>query len=429
MTKHVIYIIYLLGLSAIFSCSKEETVEENIPVRRTIIAYITGDNNLSSNLNKDISEMVTGSTNLSSDCRIIVYSDCNNANPYMAEIKNGEKKIIYQYNNEIFSTSVDDMKNILQHIIDTYPSDEYALIMSGHGNGVIMEDTVANSDYIRLYAYGFDNTSKDIKYSNGGIWINVPSLATVFSNLKTKDGDRLHFEYIFFDCCCMQTAEIAYELRNYTDYIIAAASEVPGSGAPYNELVPVLGQDKSSVGASIVDKYISGASSYWKDLGCEGIAISVVKTNEMDKLLDITRKSLQELYDGSRLELNRYKSIYYYRGDESYDTPVFYDFKNIMLLNLSTASYQQWLEQYDKTVIYKFTPSPSSSKKNPWHSDIGINFYDFSVTEDKYGGMGFFFPYTPYDKTETKPTPIKSLNKTMFDYEWVRALGWHDMGW
>lgn len=428
MTKHVIYIICLLGLSAIFSCSKEETVEETIPVRRTIIAYITGDNDLSDQLQKDISEMVLGSKELPLDCRLVIYADHKKGNfstsgrPYIAELKKGVLNTIYQYNDEIFSTNADEMKNALQWIINKYPSDEYALIMSGHGDGLI-NDNATSSNLIRLYAYGYDTTSKDTIYKNGGIWINIPTMATVFSNLKTADGDRLHFEYIFFDCCCMQTAEVAYELRNYTDYIIAAASEVPGSGAPYNEVVPVLGQDKSSVGASIVDKYISGASSYWKDYGCEGIAISVVKTDEMDKLLDITRESLLELYDGSILELNPDKCIYYYRNILKCDTPVFYDFKNIMLLNLSTERYQQWLEQYDKTVIYKFTPTPSSTTKIPWHAN-GINFYEFSVTEDNYGGMGFFFPYAPYDKSGDS-----SYNKTMFDYEWVRALGWHDMGW
>lgn len=429
MTKHIFHIMLVIfvGLSTISSCSDDE-LEEEVHIKRTVIAYITGDNNISSNLLGDIKEMISGSANLPSDCRLVIFSDCKNSNPYIAEIKNGEEKVVYQYESEMLSTSVTEMKNAMQWIVDTYPSDEYALIMSGHGTGsLIIEDTVAYSSYIRLYAYGWDDKDKDKTYNEyNGKWINIPSLATVFSNLTTRDGNRLHFEYIFFDCCCMQTAETAYELRKYTDYIIAAASEVPGKGAPYKSIVPVLGDDKSIVGASIINKYISGTS--WDGTG--GIAISAVKTDEMESLLNITRDALHELYTGGSLELKRDNCIYYYRGDESNDTPVLYDFQNIMLNNLSTERYQQWLVQYNKTVVEKYVPIAD----RPWHSvcgsyNQGVNFYSFTVSENNCGCMGFFFPYAPYDNTEIRVPPRKSLNKTMFDYEWVRALGWHDMGW
>ena len=180
------------------------------------------------------------------------------------------------------------------------------------------------------------------------------------------------------------------------------------------------------MGASIINKYISGTS--WDGTG--GIAISAVKTDEMESLLNITRDALHELYTGGSLELNRDNCIYYYRGDESNDTPVLYDFQNIMLNNLSTERYQQWLEQYNKTVVEKYVPIAD----RPWHSvcgsyNQGVNFYSFTVSENNCGCMGFFFPYAPYDNTEIRVPPRKSLNKTMFDYEWVRALGWHDMGW
>lgn len=437
MTKHHLHILIccLCFVSVILSCSKDDDIssEYNSPVRRTIIAYITGDNNLSSSLGNDITEMITGSKNLPSDCRLIVYADIQKGSqssdgyPYIAEIKNGEKRIVYKYEQEHFSTSIDNMTNTLQWIIDRYPAEEYALIMSGHGSGsIIREDSIVSSTYIRLYAYGYDSKSESITYGDGkGIWINIPSLATVFSNLKTSDNNKLHFEYIFFDCCCMQTAETAYELRNYADYIIASASEVPGDGAPYVSVVPVLGDATSNVGASIINKYIN--DSNWK--GVSGIAISAVKTSELNNLMNITRDFLQELYHGEQLKLNHSYCPYYYRGDETDDTPVFYDFKAIMKKNLSAERYQQWLEQFDKTIVAKYIPISISNIKNPWRSQIGINFYDFTVTEDNCGCIGFFFPYAPYDNTENRYPSLKSINKTMFNLEWVNAIGWHNLGW
>ena len=96
MTKHIFHImlVIFIGLSTISSCSDDE-LEEEVHTKRTVIAYITGDNNISSNLLGDIKEMISGSTNLPSDCRLVIFSDCKNSNPYIAEIKNGEEKHFY----------------------------------------------------------------------------------------------------------------------------------------------------------------------------------------------------------------------------------------------------------------------------------------------------------------------------------------------
>ena len=38
----------------------------------------------------------------------------------------------------------------------------------------------------------------------------------------------------------MQSVEVAYELRDYTDYCIGSPTEIPGPGASYDELVPAM---------------------------------------------------------------------------------------------------------------------------------------------------------------------------------------------
>ena len=47
-----------------------------------------------------------------------------------------------------------------------------------------------------------------------------------------------HFDFIMFDACFMMSVEVAYEVRNYTDYYIGSPTENPGPGAPYDKVVP-----------------------------------------------------------------------------------------------------------------------------------------------------------------------------------------------
>lgn len=413
--------IFIFVLTAIFACSEDDVVEP-VHVRRTIIAYITADNNISSQLQDDVTEMIEGSKKLPSDCRLILFNDNdgdseNAGRPYIAEIKNGSKTVLREYANDFYSTSADKMVDVMQYIVDQCPADEYALILTGHGSGsLVNEDTIPTTKYTKLYAYGGDN--------NGGStssiykWMNIPSIATVLSNLKDKNGSSIHFDYIFFDCCCMQSVEVAYELRNYTDYIIAPASETPAKGAPYTSVVPILGNKKDGIGAEIINQYIENTN--WGKTG--GIAISAVKTSEVHRLMELTRYALQTIYDGNTLVMNTSNCIYYYRGEESGNSPVLYDMKNLMLINLTDNNlYAAWLEQFNKTVVAKHSPIAST----PWYTNIDINFYAFNVTEENYGGMSMFVPRAVYDIFPT----YQSLNQTMFSLEWTNAVGWKELGW
>ena len=431
-------LLFIIIVNLLLACQQEEKTENVVPetthARRTIIMYACGDNNLSASLQNDIKEAIKGSADLADDCRLILFADfCkidtkdnvfSNELPYIAEITDGKKTVVKEYPEDFYSTSADNMTDVLQWIVNQYPANEYALILSGHANGpIVKEDSIPTQYTTRLYAYGGDatdgkNTASDIK------WLNIPSLATVLSNLKDTDDTRLHFDYVFFDCCCMQTIEVAYELRNYTDYITAVASETPDEGAPYASIVPILGEETPSVGEMIIDRYIE--NSDWEGTG--GIAISTIKTSELECLMEKTREALHSIHTtDEKLVLDRTHCIYYYRGDESDDCPVLHDMKNVMMLNLPDKTYNEWLKQFDKTIVYKYTPASSI----PWltNPDVNVNFLTFTVTENNYGGVGMIVPNVLYDKIETRPIPHPSINKTMYSFEWANAIGWKDLGW
>lgn len=418
--KHFLYT--LLYICALFSCSHDDDdTQSEVKIRRTIIAYVCGDNNLSNSLQDDIMEMVKGAATLPTDCRLIVFTDFLNTTPYIYEIQNGQRTTVKKFSEEFYCTNPDSMLHAMQWIADNYPADEYALLMTGHGNGSIIEQDTVGTIIARRYAYGLDTTG-DKESGSYATWLNIPTFASVLSQLNDKNGAPLHFDYIFFDCCCMQTAEVAYELRNYTDYIVAAASEVPGKGAPYNKIVPILGVDKEIIGKEIIDNYIEGTQ--WGSYG--GIAISAVKTSEMESLMNATRKALKSIYTGDKLTLNRYRCIYYFRDEDTDKAPALHDLKNIMHINLDNAAYNEWLPFFTKAVVASYMPTGSA----PWNTVFeGLDFNSFDITEENYGGISMIAPNIAYDNIEKRATPMKSLNKTMFNYEWCNDIGWHELGW
>ncbi|MDE7088929.1 MAG: hypothetical protein K2O54_02305, partial [Prevotella sp.] len=52
-----------------------------------------------------------------------------------------------------------------------------------------------------------------------------------------------------------------------------------------------------------------------------------------------------------------------------------------------------------------------------------VNFNDFTVTEEKYGGISMFV----YQRPNT--TFLRSLNETISQMGWYKAAGLSDFGW
>ena len=411
--KHLFYLFTLC--IALIACSSDEGSDTPaLPAMRTVIAFISGDNNLADSLNSDYKEMITGSASLSKDVNLIVVCDVMKDKPFVAKIAGGAATTVRQWQDEFFMTNPDSMLSIMQWIINKYPAKEYATIFAGHGNGSRQMNDTIQTDMMRLYAYGVDyNTSS----STDGKWINVPTLATVLSNLKTPEGERLHQEFIFFDCCNMQTIENVYELRNYTDYISAPLSEVKSEGANYREVVPLLSYDFASDPSQLL---------FYGDN--QKLCTSVVDTRNLENLLTATYYVLHEIRsndpESSSTTLRYQGSIYY-----SYiHNPFLHDMQNVLLNHvengtLSDATFQVWKECLEDVVVAKkMTPR--------WTTAVNIDFSSFTVDDNTYGGLSMIVPRYGYDYSSPYHGSTEPLiNTYMYDYEWCRKVGWNDLGW
>ena len=61
--------------------------------------------------------------------------------------------------------------------------------------------------------------------ADGNRYMNISDLVTILS------ADAVpHFDFVLFDACFMQSIEVAYALRNFTDYYIGSPTEIPGPG-------------------------------------------------------------------------------------------------------------------------------------------------------------------------------------------------------
>ncbi|MBR1839764.1 MAG: hypothetical protein IJ782_04200 [Prevotella sp.] len=444
MNYRLLYIL-LLPLLLIGCSGDDDTTTTHI--RRTIMVYFNAENNLYSAATTDLNELVTGSDKLASDCNLLVYFDVM-SNPVIYKIAKGKKEVLKTFDPDIDSSDPDNMLSVFQTMIALSPSDEYATVFWGHGDGPIIANGTNSLDLDiadnEANSYGADYNSNNENKSSNATWIDIPQLASVMKQLPKQ-------EFIFFDACCMQSVEVAYELRNCTKYLIGATCETPSFGAPYSTTTRLFGiSDAETAAKAILDDYQN--NSTWKiwqeDYKINNVCMSVIKTENIEELLTATSNALQTISGTTPLELTTIfnsdehdatSCIYYFKTNGyRYGYPILYDMNDVMLHNLTAENYSVWRNAFDKVVIYHPNTGDIRDTGNcDWfggdsYSTFGKNlptmsiknFRSFYLSDETYGGVSFFMPRSEY-ASQTYP----NMNTRMYDYEWCQKVGWKDLGW
>ena len=382
------YLLTLIAGLLLFTSCKDDKKDDNSSIcQRTLICYVCGDNDLSYAAEENITSLILqGSKEIGKDNQIVVVVDNQKTNPTLIHVRNGEYTKSEPYETDFYMTDPEKMRQILAYIMSECKANSYALLLWGHSTGWMMErDTIA---YANTRGYGPDNIGE----TGSGInkWINYTAMANVFSQLPAK------FDVIIGDICLLQCVEIAYELRNYTNYIVGAPSEVPGYGLPYDSVI------KYMFGSSEEDYKVLANAIYNNTKGSYQVPTSVVKTSALEDL----RQATLSLVKSGKLEAehcNFNDVIYYFRFE---GCPIMYDMQNIMLNNLDSNSYTEWKKTFDKAVVYKAAGSQ-------WNTLYPSIFNDFTVSEENYGGLSMFVPKTVYNTMY-----IYKPNDDIRHYEW-----------
>ena len=443
----------------IVACSKDDDTQNDVPSKpydRTVLIYMSAENSLSDYVREELEELKAGSKGLGNNALVVYVDVANGKNrPYIAEIKEGNLKVVSTLSNDPTSSDPETMKSVLNYTSKHFPAQEYGLVLWGHASGWLFKDSVATAGSRLqvsrsstdetpsrpLRAFGIDSGNNS--YSDSGLWINMPTLASVLSDWK-------HLRFILADCCQFQCIESAYELRNTTDYIIASPAEIPNCGAPYDKLTKYLFEQSDTFYQPLVDCYFNQVIQYNNTITYNNgwshvyyrvksrTPLSVIKTTELARLADSTRVALHVLNEqwGHQLQnLNTQKLIYYNGTVTNLAENVMYDMNDVLLHNTDSATYSHWKEAFDKAVVYKV------NAKEGWMSSGQIDPYVFgqdrngnqtgttTLTDERYGGVSMFIPQqrqgTPYLPSDGRGGYNQDIKRT----SWYYAAGLNELGW
>lgn len=243
---------------------------------RTVLVYMAANNNLSRYSHYDLAEMQKGANEgaIGNGGRLIVYHD--EGNPTLIEIKAGQTDTLKQYSaSGAYAVESSRMSEVIADAKRFAPAEDYGLVLWSHGTGWIQNGMELSrsmlapdpgEEPVRPYSFGADR----------GRTMNVSTLASVL------EGEG--FSWLYFDCCFMASAEVAYELRHAVPLIVGSQIELPANGMPYDRNLPhffAKGKADLTTAARTTYDYYTGMQGAY-------CAMSIIDTRAMDRLASAT---------------------------------------------------------------------------------------------------------------------------------------------
>ena len=269
------YITLILFALCAVSCRRDPAPEPEPPhASRTVIAYLCGDNNLSAEVDIKIMALRQGMERIGpTDVNLIVYADYRDAMPELVRITHEGRTTLKRYA-EINSASPDNLQGVLEEIIDKYPADRYGLICFSHASGWLPQGALNNPEgFGRVHSAGTRSIFED-----SGCEMPLAD----FAGALTLPGGR-KFDFIVLEACFMAGVEVAYELKDKTDHIVASAAEMLSDGfvEVYPEGLSLLMQPEP-----VLRGFAHSYFQVWnaKSGAYRSATVSVVNTAYLDEL-------------------------------------------------------------------------------------------------------------------------------------------------
>lgn len=409
-------VLFLLLSVLVFSACSDEIPEEKIPIKsgRTILAYLISNNksgaDLDENLKQNLVDMYSGLAQTTDSCTLLVYyrpnvdydgknSDTDGlTGPSILKYESDGKGNINNRKclqgtdlipsnviKEAFCSPYTDknhnatdpatMSRVLGDMVKLSPSTNYGLIFGSHGTSWMQGNAISGR------AFGDD----------AGYNIDIPEMAEVLKGIFSSR----QLDFILFDACMMATAEVCYELKDVTDYLIGAVVETHVYGQPYDMIIPKMYKEDIPY-KQICKDYIdySAEKNVWG-------TCSVVDCSKIDDLAEWVEENL-ETYSGKLVSFNiddvQQYGVYSFKYF-SVDIGDFFKTVNDGVVP------DGLLDVMNQVVIVK------DGLFGPGNEVVGV----LELDEERYSGLGMYVPF------KIKKTEWNTYYRTL---SWYKTVGW-----
>jgi hypothetical protein len=326
----------------------------------------------------------------------------------------------------------EDLRDFIDTAIERPPrAKHHALFLWGHGPELLSDEGPVSK------AEG-EHKKKDFEQPITK-YLTPSDLKKALSKTEfARAGHKL--DLIGMDACSMSMAEIASELGQHVEFMVASQDDVPDLSFPYEDILrslrePATINDSSSASRMIATVYRDAYRDYIANprTGIRAITMSAIDLGRMDRATRPLTKLAAVLLELSKNEDAAGKILEARQKSQGFVFGLFVDvvdlcqqLKNSILNDELKDACAQMQEVIKQVVVANAVPSEAGGGARLDHKVVG-------------GGLSIYFPYRVPDNTEElqilrkggkdHPTKernlrIQELERDFAQLQQFRATGW-----
>ncbi len=372
---------FLIAFSLVFlislcsnSAAEGIAPEAEKPVHTTVMIYMCG-SDLESRFgaaSRDISEILASDYDQNYTNVLIMTGGCRKWNTgfdsetnTIIEVGKRGLRPVWRSENLLNMAEGATLEGFLNFCYERYPADRFGLIIWDHGGG-----PNEGACYDELHDWQ-TLTVKELGYALNSSMSNMTALESS-AGIST-------LSWIGFDACLMASAETAFTLSGYADYMIASQETEPSSGWDYSFLRGIeYDADAGETGKRIIDSFFAG-----EDKSTDTLTLSCVSLQQMGKVRAAMENYFDSLYP--RLTELTYPVLSHERTDATsfgraeHDSSADYDLVDIVSLVEANKTHGEsgefLLHAVQEAVLYSQSNIDGANGMSIYHPYFNVSSY------------------------------------------------------
>lgn len=369
--------LLLLLLIPLFLGGCAKKVDEG-PAKRTVLVYVAAANNLYSYAQSNLTDMIAGYGQTDpQENRLIVYYDTGDGVPCLLQVDASGAHPLQEYPGAN-STNPDQLHKVVSQVLQDFPAKSYGLILWSHATGWIPKGfPLAVKNLWSLTAFPATRTFGNQYFEGQRCEIEISDLADALPAGA--------FDFILIDACLMGGVEVAYALREKTDYLIAYPTEVIADGMPYREITATLFSDAPTqdycrqIARKFYEHYDAQSGVY------RSASVALIEAAALEALARSVREVVKDNPEVATLPLS---SVQHY---DLYSSPFMYDLDDFIGQLATPAQYQTFRQALDNAVLYQAHTDTFFSL--PLERCCGLSVY---IPSEQYADCLPYYQDTPW---------------------------------
>lgn len=387
-------LLYAVAMVLILTCQSCCKDESEGPRDRTMLIYMDT-YALSDFFWSNLQDMKAAmDPELSDYANLLVFVDDIGANSHLLHIHDYKCDTVRTWSGGLDSSSPETLSMVIDYSVSEFPAKGYGLVVWSHGTGWIPDLPAKKSPLRGSDGLSADNVIVPFTVTRALLpqpqgWMEIADFADAIPNGL--------FDFMMFDACHMGGAEVAYELKDRTKWLIASAIEIMGWGFPYRKVVPDLLKGNYQKVCQTFFEYYDAQSGSSRTAG-----IALLDLNKFDLVCDAFR----DIVNNATVGIN---STEFKTGLQRMDRNSI--FGQALLFDLGNVA--EHLRPSDEGLIDRFYDALEDCIQYHANTDYVLYGTGDCLTIRTYSGLNCFVPF---------PTHNNTYNPIYRDCGWNRAV-------